>query len=218
MTSLQSRIGWGLVAATVAAITLAPVPPEPEQKKQPHELLGANTVAYFSQDGSLEHNDAWKKTAAYKATHESGLMDVFEKLIAYAKEMVPPGGPEMGQLEQSFQHIVEHGVSGGISMNEAGMPAATLVVHDAADMVQPLVDLVNGAGAPLRFEEKEIAGRNVFVTTIPGRPGYRCRTDVRWWAHGSGRWGRGIIRPRRAREWRSAEPVYEQSVEEVQHR
>ncbi len=171
MTSLQSRVAWGLVAVTVAAFTLTPEPAEPEQKKAPHEFLGADTVAYFSQDGSLEHDAAWKKTAAYKATHESGLMDVFEKLGDYAKQMLPPGGPEVGQLEQGMEHIVEHGVSGGISMNEAGMPAGTLVLHDGAEMVEPFVNLVNGTGAPIQFEEKEIAGRTVFLAVIPEGPG-----------------------------------------------
>lgn len=172
MTPLQTRASWGLAVTAIGALAIASTS-SAQKAKQPHELMTANTVAYFSQDGSLEHEAAWKKTAAHKALHDSGLMGVVEKLGEFVKEQMPQG-PDTKEFEIGMQHVTEHGFSGGIALTDAGIPSATVVFHDAADLTQPFVDLLNTRVGPqvnLELEEKEVSGRTVHVAEIPGSPG-----------------------------------------------
>ena len=173
MTPLQTRTAWGLVVATVAAVAFAPPLTGQEESKKPHQLLSVNTVLYFSQDGSVEHAAAWEKTAAHDALYKSGLMGVLDQLLVFAKQQVPPGqGTEA--MEIGFKHISEHGFTGGVSMTRAGMPSATLVLHDAAGMTQPFVTFLNTNVAPqanVWLEEKEVGGQKIHVAEIPDTPG-----------------------------------------------
>jgi hypothetical protein len=143
------------------------------QTKPAHELLSANTVVYFTQDGSVGHEGAWKKTAAHAALYDSGLMDVFEQLVDFAKGQMPPGA-DTTEFEAAFKHVSEHGLSGSISLTDVGLPTATVVLHDAAPMEKRLVAFLNstiGAEAGFTLEPKTVLGREVHAGEIPETPG-----------------------------------------------
>ena len=152
MSPRQTRTSWAALAVVLAAgFTWSLASHQSTQTKPAHELLSANTVAYFTQGGSIRHDDAWKKTAAHEALYGSGLMDVFQQLVDFAKAQMPRGA-DTKEFEAAFKHVSKHGLSGGISLTDVGLPTATVVLHDAAPMEKRLVAFINSTvGAEAEF-------------------------------------------------------------------
>ncbi|MEZ6068602.1 MAG: hypothetical protein R3B90_23465 [Planctomycetaceae bacterium] len=79
----------------------------------PESLLPASAILYFSTDGRLLHEDAWRATAAYASLEESGLTDIFGKLFTFVQQQAEQeGAGEAVELASSFySHLSDHGAS-----------------------------------------------------------------------------------------------------------
>lgn len=151
----------------------------------PETLLPENSVIYVGFDGGAMHEQEWKETAAYEALYESGLMDVFSKLMGSLVEQT--GGEQGigGQLSTVVKHVMDHGVSVAVTVEqaEAGPPApwGILVFHDAAMFEEGLGQLAVGASrGEIEFETTERNGRTVTHGLVPRTPGI----ELGWWSEG----------------------------------
>lgn len=94
-------------------------------------LLPRTPVLFAKFDGAALHVDAYRKTAAYEAFETSGLMAVFERLLAAFND----AGPEAARFAEAGTHLQEHGLSLAIAVEppEQGPPRVwgTIVVHEA---------------------------------------------------------------------------------------
>lgn len=152
---------------------------------KPETLLPASAVLYVGVDGALEHEEAWKRTAAYEAVYESGLMDVVHKLVAAASAHTGGEQGPAGQASQALSHIIDHGVSLAVSAGDGAggppTPWAVLVLHDAAMMEEGVAQIAVAASrGEIDFQTGDIKGRQVTRGTIPNSPGI----EIGWWTEG----------------------------------
>lgn len=173
MSISQTRLGWGLVVACMAAgIAWSLASPTSQRGKAAHELMPASTVAYFSQDGSLKHDDAWKKTAAYETMYESGIVATLEKVGEFVQQQMPTG-PNEEKFAKAMEGLEQHGFSAGIALTDVGMPSVTIVLHNAAGIKDDLAELTDMVGPQMGmpFEVADLGGRKMHVAVIPNTPG-----------------------------------------------
>ena len=96
-------------------------------------LHPADSVIYFSFDGGASHDAAFKKTAAYAALYESGLMDTFTKAATRLKQSAAGEIPErdrqlIGKLLELGKHALDRGVSLSLVVEPPGKGAPTVSV------------------------------------------------------------------------------------------
>jgi hypothetical protein len=147
----------------------------------PETLLPRDAVIYAGIDGGTEHLEAWKKTAAYEALYESGLMDVVTKTVTAIQQQ--SGGDEgiPGQFVSSLSHVVDHGVSLAVTLGNSGGPPspwAIVVLHDAAELEARLGQIATGAArGEINFETRTEGARTITRGMIPNSPG----VEIAWW-------------------------------------
>jgi prepilin-type processing-associated H-X9-DG protein len=152
---------------------------------KPETLLPAGAVLYVGVDGALQHEEAWKRTAAYEAVYESGLMDVVHKLVAAASAQTGGEQGPAAQASQALGHLIDHGVSLAVSAGEGAggppTPWAVLVLHDAAMMEDAVAQIAVAASrGEIEFQTGDIKGRSVTRGTVPNTPGI----EIGWWSEG----------------------------------
>ncbi len=169
-------IGWGYgqgqtrkpAAAVVAVAT--------------ESLLPEDSVLLVRVDGSLLHEDAFKKTAAYDALYKSGLVGAFEKTFNRAKGMAGPV-PVKPYLD-ALKLITEKGLSIAVTPgmgDEGPKPWGVVVLHEGASLGKVLESIVQlGGNGQLKAEKAMIGKRSVMRMDIPDSPG----VEVGWWAEG----------------------------------
>ena len=168
-------IGWGYgqgqtrkPAAAVAVAT--------------ESLLPEDSVLLVRVDGSLLHEDAFKKTAAYDALYKSGLVGAFEKTFNRAKGMAGPV-PVKPYLD-ALKLITEKGLSIAVTPgmgDEGPKPWGVVVLHEGASLGKVLESIVQlGGNGQLKAEKATIGKRSVMRMDIPDSPG----VEVGWWAEG----------------------------------
>ena len=170
-------LGWGFVqgqgqarkpAAAVAVAT--------------ETLLPEDSVLLVHVDGSLLHEEAFKKTAAYDALYKSGLVGAFEKTFNRAKGMAGPV-PVKPYLD-ALKLITEKGLSIAVTpgMGDQGpQPWGVVVLHEGASLGKVLESIVQlGGNGQLQAEKTTIGKRSVMRMDIPDSPG----VEVGWWAEG----------------------------------
>ncbi len=169
-------IGWGYgqgqtrkpAAAVVAVAT--------------ESLLPEDSVLLVRVDGSLLHEDAFKKTAAYDALYKSGLVGAFEKTFNRAKGMAGPV-PVKPYLD-ALKLITEKGLSIAVTPgmgDEGPKPWGVVVLHEGASLGKVLESIVQlGGNGQLKAEKATIGKRSVMRMDIPDSPG----VEVGWWAEG----------------------------------
>ncbi len=145
-------------------------------------LLPEDSVLLVRVDGSLLHEEAFKKTAAYDALYKSGLVGAFEKTFNRAKGMAGPL-PVKPYLD-AVKFITEKGLSIAVSpgMGDQGpQPWGVVVLHEGASLGKVLESIVQlGGNGQLKAEKKTIDKRSVMRMDIPDSPG----VEVGWWAEG----------------------------------
>ncbi|QDT56371.1 hypothetical protein Pan44_44250 [Caulifigura coniformis] len=104
-------------------------------------LHPAESVVYVSFDGSVAHDAAFKKTAAYAALYESGLMGAFTKAAERLKQSAAGNVSDkefeqLGKMIGLANHAIERGLSMSIVVQPpAGGPptaSATVVLNQGA--------------------------------------------------------------------------------------
>ncbi|MEX0717580.1 MAG: DUF1559 domain-containing protein, partial [Planctomycetaceae bacterium] len=151
-------------------------------------LLPSGAIAYFDWDGMQAHDEAWKKTAAYRSLHESGLMDVVAKLLRFALQQAQAQEPGIAtaDLEKAYTLITDNGLSLAVSLPgedgaAAPMPFATLVLHKGAPLEPGLSAAIKqGTQGELDLRSQTLDGRKVTSALIPDSPG----VEVGWWLEG----------------------------------
>lgn len=160
LLAVASVIGWAYAQRGSDAVA-------------PEKLLPERSIIYIKANGSLLTDEAFKKTASYKALYESGLMKAFED----AFESLPNDNPYAGQLEDAFNHLSKNGLS--IAVTDGGMmqPWGVVVVHDAvggAEFLNDMLELLPPGGP--EFQEVTQKGRAITMTMIPNSP-----VELGWW-------------------------------------
>lgn len=188
MTSLKRNRFWAFGSATTVAAVgiIAGFSWANQGAKAPSAdtLLPANTVLYFRQDGGLQHEEAWKKTAAYEAFYGSGLAELVDHALDFIQER--EGMEPVKEARDAVQLISDHGCTGAVSIPREGgppLPQITLVFHNAGKLAERLSELAEMAAAQepdLEITKQTISGRMVTSTVIPDSPG----VEVAFWDEG----------------------------------
>lgn len=137
------------------------------------KLLPERSIIYAKTHGSLTTDAAFKKTAAYKALYESGLMQAIEDGF----NSLPNDFPAADQLEEALTHLQQHGLS--FSITDGGMmqPWGMIVVHEGqggAKLLNELLDFL--PPSELDFQQVNQQGREITMTMIPNTP-----VELGWW-------------------------------------
>ena len=143
-------------------------------------LLPANTAFYLGMDGSIAHQAAWEKTAAYEALDKTGLTDLIRKTIVYFVNQAGVGEKEFLQV---FDQISRHGVSVAVALPEGGLPIpqALVVLHEGKSLA-PALDAFfqQAAHGEIQFTTRDLRGRQVTSAVVPNSPG----VEFGWWVEG----------------------------------
>jgi hypothetical protein len=191
MSQRRKRIQWGvgfIVGCTAIGLSIAwaqkPKTPKPET------LLPVGSIVYVGFDGNDAHADAWKKTAAYEALYETGLIDVVKKLFKFASETAEAesgGVVDADAFKDGFDLILKKGASLAVTLPDGPgdpIPSATIVLHEAAKLAPGLDQLIKASGgAAGEFKTKTISGRKVTSAVAPLPNG--DTVEVGWWTEGN---------------------------------
>jgi hypothetical protein len=140
LTHLRAWLGVTILALSIGGIawSFAPAPAPSGAHLHP-----AESVFYFALDGGSAHEAAFKKTAAYAALYESGLMDSLIKAAGRLKNLtdqIPEKDRQsMGRMIEFVKHAMDRGVSFSVVMEPLGKDVPTV----------SMTAIVNGA-APYR--------------------------------------------------------------------
>lgn len=145
-------------------------------------LIPEDSVILVRLDGSLLHDAAYKKTAAYDALYTSGLVGFFEKTFNRFKGMAGP--LPVKPYMDAAKLISDNGLSVAISpgVGERGpQPWGVVVLHQGASLDKLVSSLVQmGTQGQVKPERKTIGKRTVVHFVIPDSPG----VEVGWWPEG----------------------------------
>lgn len=163
-------IGWGLVQGQTRKVIA------------PETLLPEDSVLLIHLDGSLEHAEAFQKTAAYDALYKSGLISFFEKTFERAKAMAGPL-PTKPYLD-ALKLISEKGLSIAVTpgVGEKGpQPWAVAVLHEGAALDKLISSSIQlASNGQLKPTKKTIGKRTVVRLDVPDAPG----AELGWWPEG----------------------------------
>ena len=191
MSRWQANLGWGLLVALMAGgFWLVWSPGEAQQVAAPAKtpaaetLLPADAVLYVSCDGMAAHKDEFKKTAAYKAIYDSGLMDAGAKLLDVLKNQAGAPKEVATLIGDAYETLVNNGMSIAVSVSaDQGppLPYAVVVFHKASKFEPQLSRFLQEATrGDLKFENRTVSGRKVTSSVIPNSPG----VELGWWSEG----------------------------------
>lgn len=146
-THLRAWLGVTVLAMSIGGIawSFAPNPATSGALLHP-----ADSVVYFSFDGGAAHEAEFKKTAAYAALYESGLMETFTKAAARLKDSASGQIPDkdrqlIGKLIELGKHAIDRGVSVSLVVEPPGKGAPTvsltIVVNQGAPYRGPFEQL-----------------------------------------------------------------------------
>ena len=152
--------------------------PEPEISGM--LLHPAESIVYVSFDGGTFHDEAFKKTAAYAALYESGLMEAFVKAANRLKDSA--GGQIPDKEKQRIAKAIELGklaIDKGLSFSfvvqpPAGGPptvSATIIVNQAAGFRAAVEESLRDAlvtEPQIKVEPYRDGGKEVGVTISGG--------------------------------------------------
>jgi len=153
------------------------------QKKEtvwtPGELLPADSVFYLRLDGSAGHEAAYEQTVAYQAFNESGLMNVFDEILAWMGDHEETSG-----VAGIVEHLQKHGVSVAVAVDAPeGKPFqawATVVVPFAAEGAEMLGEVVTQfSNGQADVRSTKVKGRQVRYIKIDNP-----LVELGWWAQG----------------------------------
>jgi len=140
------------------------------------ELLPKETVLYARFEGLDAHRQAFQETAAAQVFQDSGLSELFDRLLATIGSQEGAGG-----FPIAVQHVIDNGVSIAIAVDppQPGPLAAwgVVVVPGAGEGVDLLADLIDGLKEEkLKVLTTRVQGRFVKYVQVPDAP-----VDLGWW-------------------------------------
>lgn len=182
-------MGGAFVAAVIASVGWAySQQAAAPAKVAPESLLPAKSILFLTTDGGELHEEAWKKTAAYKAIVGSGLDQVGHKLLKALMVQAEMNGfgEEATHFLRAFEHMQDHGLSFAITVDppQGGPPSgyAIFVMHEGAEFADLFGEFVTDQiQGQLDFTDRDVEGRLVTSAVIPDSPG----VEVGWWTEGN---------------------------------
>ncbi len=171
---------WGSAVGGVCVLVLAgwSFAQRNTASTSPEKLLPEQSIVYVHVDGSVAHQEAWEKTAAYEAMYESGLMAVLTNALEEFGGQAPP---QALAVQESLQVIEQQGFSIAVTVDPPKQgppqPWGVIVLHNAAKLRNGLNQLAAQAPPKFNLEEMEYRDRKVMHGMIPDSP-----AQIGWWA------------------------------------
>lgn len=139
----------------------------------PAKLLPRDPVALLVWDGLQAHEKAWQESAAYKSLVESGLSELFEKLVTFGAEQA---APEHGELISTLRtKFLQNGISLAVSVDEISsqpVPSAVVVLHGMAAEWPQIKTLLMGSAVreATGLKPAKRGGRELLLGSLPEMP------------------------------------------------
>ncbi|WP_165251037.1 DUF1559 domain-containing protein [Paludisphaera soli] len=130
-------MAWAAALACLIGMGLASGWAEAEEARtSPARSVPADgLLAYFAFDGLKAHEAAWKKTAAWKALHETSLGALLDDLASQGLDLLGENEPRFrefrGPLKLAFEHLKDEGFALGIFGDPRNVPLRVLVLPRA---------------------------------------------------------------------------------------
>ena len=181
MSRNLATFAWSALAVICAAICIGASGggAKPAASPPVENLLPADAIAYIGWDGSEDHAEAWKQTAAYKSLYESGLVDVFKKVIVM---VLRRSGQDETEFLGAYNTISRNGLSLAITLpsdSPLPIPRVVVVLHEGKEFLPLLNRLVNEAvSGEVEFATRDVESRKVTSAIVPNSPG----VEIGWWA------------------------------------
>ena len=148
----------------------------------PETFLPQRAIVLVQVDGSARHQPGISGTAAWKSIEDTGLrarfFDLAETAVsAVSRDLAPTA-------RKAMEDLMANGLSFGVAISPDGeqfAPYGTLVLHNAAEMKETLISIIQQADRSLeeRIQNQTIQGRSVSIVE-PGPPGIQ----IAWWVDG----------------------------------
>lgn len=147
----------------------------------PVKLLPERTVIMLQFDGTSRHQPAIAETAAWKALEDTGMR---ARVFDLVQMFIAANAPDLAPIaRKSMDDLMSKGLSFAMSVSPDGRqftPYAVLVLHDAAEMKQLVLDMAFQVDASLKDQvsQRDQEGRS--ITHITPQPGM----EVALWQEG----------------------------------
>ena len=187
LTLLRNCLGSLVLALAIGGIAWSFPPDAAVSGAQLHP---AESVVYFSLDGGVMHEAAFKKTAAYAALYESGLMDALLKAANRLKDSAVGEIPDkdrqvIGKLIELGNEAVKRGLSISLVVQPpAGGPptvSATAIINQSAAYRATLEQLLREGLADepkIQFEPYSEGGQTTGITITGENGPIGARTTI----------------------------------------
>jgi hypothetical protein len=190
MSPHVARWAWGaLLGSCAVAVSLTVLQSGRAQiaeSKPIEQLLPRDTVLLARWDGSARHEASYRKTAAYEALYESGLMPLIEKTLDQMSAQAGEKDAAQQLLSSLIEAVTKQGVALSVTLPPpaAGgppipLPQVLLIVPGSGAHSETVAQMAGG-GARLQIQKREVDGRTVWSTLIPDSPG----VEVALWNEG----------------------------------
>ncbi|HVJ88093.1 MAG TPA: DUF1559 domain-containing protein [Caulifigura sp.] len=187
LTPLRYCLGSLVLALAIGGIAWSFAPDASVSGAQLHP---AGSVVYFSLDGGVMHEAAFKKTAAYAALYESGLMDALLKAANRLKDSASGEIPDkdrqaIGKLIELGNQAVSRGLSFSLVVQPpAGGPptvSATAIINQSAAYRTTLEQVLREGLADepkIQFEPYSEDGKTTGITITGDNGPVGARTTI----------------------------------------
>jgi len=184
--SLLSKRTWGILCCLVLVTGITAGLAQRNQNQSTitvEAILPADAVIYLHVDGAMEHDAAWKKTAAYESYHDSGLEAVVQKFIAHLQKTM--SAPELDTFSQILSGLQRSGFSAAVALSNDDnqpIPHFTAVMPESGQHAHVLSNFLKDklVKQGTEAETLEIENREVLRFIVPDSPGI----EVALWNEG----------------------------------
>ncbi|MDG3004461.1 DUF1559 domain-containing protein [Paludisphaera mucosa] len=143
----RMKIAAGLALGLVAIGSAAAEEPAAATRTSAARCVPAEKlIAFFEFDGLKAHEAAWKKTAAWKALHETKLGELLEDLAEQGFDAIAENQPRFAGVRAAVEQALAHVKDAGFAVGLFGDPdhprwAVVLPGANRPEFVKPLADL-----------------------------------------------------------------------------
>jgi len=144
------------------------------QAAAPEDLIPQNTFLYTSFDGLSNAQEAYSETAEYQAFVESGLADVFDRIIEFMIARDESGNAR--QVREVAEDLIGQGYILAASLSsdpQDPMPSSRIIFNAGGRWAEAATNLLGQSleREGVRLEVERINGRSVAHFIIPRSPG-----------------------------------------------
>lgn len=176
--SCLRRVWWTRFAVGVALCLSSSVSTIRADESLARYAPGENLIALFEFDGLDAHRDAWGKTAAWRALHETTLGELIGDLTGQVFDLAEKANPDFKRLPISkddvgvlFDHVKDHGFLLAF-FGDPESPSAVFVLRGAGKgEPSRVMEAVFSADEAPKVEPVEKAGRTI----------HSVGDDSAWW-------------------------------------